>query len=132
MNRNSRTLFGKRPAVCISRLVVVYRFAVGIIAGGADKLRADFFAILIGRKVSVGAQCSGLLCPQLKAASGKLLVPDKDVDGQVLVGGIGIQDNRCRVVVAEFEILGACSDCGVKALWGDSLPACCADCAVRR
>ena len=62
------------------------------------------------------AQCSGLLCPQLKAASGKLLVPDKDVDGQVLVGGIGIQDNRCRVVVAEFEILGACSDCGVKAL----------------
>lgn len=97
--------FWKRPAVYISRSVVVYRFAVRIIAGGADKLRADFFAIQIGRKVSVGAQCSGLLCPQLKAASGKLLVPDKDVDGQVLVGGIGIQDNRCRVVVANLRSL---------------------------
>ena len=32
----------------------------------------------------------------------------------MLVGGVGIQDNRRRVVVAEFEILGACSDCGVK------------------
>ena len=47
--------FWKRPAVCISCLVVAYRFAVGIIAGGTDKLRADFFAVLIGRKVSVGA-----------------------------------------------------------------------------
>ena len=53
--------------------------------------------------------------PTAKGASGKLLVPDKDVDGQVLVGGIGIQDIRSRVVVAEFGS-GACSDCGVKAL----------------
>ena len=34
----------------------------------------------------------------------------------MLVGGVGIQDNRCCVIIAEFEILRACSDCCVKTL----------------